>query len=223
MSSVEWRVEQRPAYSVLKVSLRPGEEVTAEAGSFLLYRGDVEVATSTGGVLHALLRSTLAGESFFMNTLRARGSAEVWLAPSLPGDIAYIPLQGTAWLVQDSSYLAHHGDVKVSVAWRGLSGLLAEGQLVWLKVEGSGGVWVNSYGGMEQLSLAPGETAVIDNFHFVAMPEGTRWRARRFGGWKSFLLGGEGIVFEAEGPTTILLQTRTLPPLAYRLRPFLKE
>ena len=157
-----------------------------------------------------------------MNTFIARSDSEIWLVPGMPGDIEYVPLRGGSWIVQDMSYLAHHGDVKVSVAWRGLRGVLAEGELVWLKLEGYGGVWVNSYGAMDKVEVEPGDRVVIDNFHFVAMPADIKWKVRKFGGWKSFLLGGEGLVFEVEGPATIYVQSRILPPLAYALRKFLR-
>ena len=220
---MEWRTEQGPAYALLKVWLEPGESVVAEPGAMVLYKGDVEIRTSSGGVLQGLLRAVAGGEYFFLNTYVARSRAELWFAPGVPGDISYIPLEGDSWVIQDTSYLAHHGDVRVSVAWRGLRGVLAEGELVWLRASGRGGVWVNSYGGLEKVELEPGERAVVDNFHFVAMPASVRWRVRKFGGWKSFLLGGEGLVFEVEGPATVLLQTRVLPPLARELRKYLKK
>ncbi len=156
----------------------------------------------------------MGGESFFMNTYVADGPSEIWFAPSLPGDITYLPLNGNAYVIQDFSYLVHHGDVKVTTAWRGFKGLLAEGSLVWLKAESYGGVWVNSYGGIEKIDFAPGEVITVDNFHFVAMTDGMRWSVRKFGGIKSFLFGGEGIVMEVQGPGTVLVQTRSLPPFA---------
>ncbi|RLE99435.1 MAG: TIGR00266 family protein, partial [Thermoprotei archaeon] len=155
-------------------------------------------------------------------TYRARSKAEVWFAPSLPGDILYIPLNGDSWIVQDSSYLAHHGDIEVGIAWRGFRGLLAEGELFWLRLRGYGGVWVNAYGGLEKLEVPAGEKVTIDNFHFVAMSEDVDYSIRKFGGWKSFLLGGEGVVFDVRGPATIYLQTRIIPPFARLLRKFLK-
>ncbi|RLF04384.1 MAG: TIGR00266 family protein [Thermoprotei archaeon] len=220
---MEWKAEHGPAYTLLKVWLEPGEAVVAEPGAMVLYRGDVEIRTSSGGVLQGLLRAVAASEHFFLNTYVARSRAELWFAPEMPGDISYIPLKGGSWVVQDTSYLAHHGDVSVSIAWRGLKGLLAEGELIWLKVSGHGGVWVSSYGALDKVELGPGERAVIDNFHFVAMPASVRWRVRKFGGWKSFFFGGEGLVFEVEGPATVLLQTRVLPPLARELRKYLKK
>jgi len=145
---------------------------------------------------------------------------ELLFAPDLPGDIEYIELDG-AYVIQDMSYLASTEGVDISVAWRGFKGLLAEGELVWLKAEGRGGVWVNAYGGMKTIELSPGEKMIIDNFHFVAMNADMKYKIRKFGGWKSFLFGGEGIVAEVEGPGKVVIQTRSLPPFAYLLRRFL--
>ncbi len=195
----------------------------AEPGAMLLMRGPVEVSTSSLGVMRGLLRALLGGESFFLNTFRAQGQAEVWLAPSAPGDIRYLPLEGNGYVLQDTAYLAHHGQVEVGVAWRGFKGLLTEGELVWLRVRGHGGVWVCAFGALEETHLEAGERAVVDNFHFVAMDEGARYHVRTFGGLKSFLLGGEGIVAEVEGPTRLLVQTRHLNSLAESLLPILKR
>jgi len=215
---MEWSVEEKPAYSVLKVVLSPGESVVAEPGAYMMHKGKIKVKTGMGGgFFKAIARSLLAGESVFLNTFIAEGKAEVWFAPRLPGDIAYIPLSNTEIVVQDSSYLAHHGDVDVSIAWRGLKGIFAEGQLVWLKLKGVGGAWVNSYGGIVEVDLPAGETTIVDNFHFVALSGAAKWKIRKFGGIKSFLLGGEGFVIEVEGPGRLWLQTRTLLGLAEAL------
>jgi len=221
---LEWSIDYRPAYSILKVKLSPGEEVTSEPGAMLLYKGDVEIKTHTaGGAFRGLLRAVAAGESFFVNTYKAKSPAEIWFAPSIPGDIMYMELSDEGLVVQDTSYLAHHGDIGLSIAWRGLRGFLAEGELFWLKVAGRGGVWINSYGSIDKLELKPGERVIIDNFHFVALTEGTKWRIRKFGGWKSFIFGGEGLVVEVEGPGTVYVQSRILPTFAKLVRKYMRK
>ncbi len=210
---MKWVVDNKPSYSILKVKLGPGESVTAEPGAMVFMSSGIEVKTSSGGIVKGLLRSLLGGESFFLNTFYARSSGEVWFAPTLPGDIGYVEIhRGRGLIIQDTSYLAHHGDIELSIAWRGFRGLLAEGELFWLKAEGEGGVWITSYGGIEEIELKPAERAIVDNFHFVAMEDGLKWSIRRFGGLKSFFFGGEGLVIEVEGPGRIYLQTRSLPP-----------
>lgn len=221
MLGMRYVVEGRPAYSILKVQLEPGESITVEPGSYMLHFGEVEVKTSTGGLLGAIARRIAGGESFFLNTFTARSRAEIWIAPGTPGDIVAIELRGGELLIQDTSYLAHYGDVKLGVGWRGLKGLIVEGELVWLKASGFGIVFVNSYGGIESIELKQGEKATIDNMHFVAMDATVKWNVRKLGGLKTLFLGGEGVVIDVEGPGRVWVQTRILPPLAQLLARFL--
>lgn len=105
---MKWEVKHSPAYSQLIVHLEAGDEMTSEAGAMVLFKGDLEIKTHTGGgLLKGLLRGIAGTEAVFLNTYRARGQSELWLAPSLPGDIRYIPLEGNSYVVQDGSYLAH--------------------------------------------------------------------------------------------------------------------
>ncbi len=217
---MEYKIEYRPSFALLKVSLSPGETITVEAGSYMLHKGEVEIQTKTGGLLKGLARSLLGGESMFMNTFVARSPSEIWIAPSVMGDIIEVDLNGTLY-VQDMSYLAHTGDIDVTVGWRGLKGLFAEGELVWLKIEGRGKVFINSYGAIERIDLNPGEKITVDNMHFVAMDGTVSWRTRKFGGMKSFLFGGEGIVMDVEGPGRVWVQSRNLPIFARVLRKYL--
>ena len=187
----------------------------------MLMKGDVEVKTTSSGIGRAILRKLAGGENFFFNILRAHSPAEIWLVPETPGDIEAIELRDDEWLIQDTSYLAHDGDVEVSAGFHGIRGFIAEGELFWLKTSGRGTVWINSYGGIERVEVPPGEKVIVDNFHFVAMPAFTRCNVRKIGGLKTLVFGGEGLAIEAEGPTILYLQTRTLLPLARLLAKFL--
>jgi uncharacterized protein (AIM24 family) len=60
-------IEGRPAYSILKVWLEPGESITVEPGSYMLHRGEVEVSTETGGIGGAIARRLFGGESVFLH------------------------------------------------------------------------------------------------------------------------------------------------------------
>ena len=217
----------KPAYSALKVMLDEGEAVTAEAGAMLAMEGDITVETRTaGGVFKGLLRKFVAGETLFVNTFRAgRNGGVVWLAPSVPGDLSYIELKGGGLIVQDYAYLAHHGSVDYELKWKGLKGLLAEpgGGLIWMRLHGEGGVWINSYGALQEKNLSPGETMTVDNSHIVALEDTVNFTIGKFGGWKSFMVGGEGLVVKLQGPGRVYLQTRTLPVFAEVLNRFLPK
>ncbi len=210
---------------LLRLELGRGEEVHAEPGATVYMRGPIVVGTGVGpgGILGGILRRALGGESFLRNTYRAEGPAELWLAPKTPGEIHYLPLEGEGYVAQASSYLAHHGEVEVGVAWRGVKGALADGRFFWLSFRGRGGVFLEAYGSLLEVEVPRGERVVVDNFHFVAMTEGARYHLRTLRGIAPTLFGGEGLVVEVEGPARLLLQSRHLPGLAELLRPFFPD
>ncbi len=207
---------------ILRLEMEAGDEVYAEPGAMVYLRGPISVRTGVGpgGFLGGLLRKALGGETLFRNAYRAEGPGELWLAPKTPGEIHYLPLEGQGYVAQASSYLAHHGEVEVGVAWRGLKGALAEGRFFWLHLRGYGGVFLEAYGSLLEVEVPKGERVLIDNFHFVAMTEGARYHIRTLKGLLPSVLGGEGLVVEVEGPARLLLQSRHLSGLAELLRPF---
>ncbi|MEM4426955.1 MAG: TIGR00266 family protein [Acidilobaceae archaeon] len=218
---MEYVVEHSPSFSILKVRLEPRESITVEPGSYILHKGDVEVSTTSGGVLSGIARALFGGETFFLNTFRARSPSEVWIAPHVPGDIVAVNMSGGSIYIQDYCYLAHTGDIKLSVGWRGFKGLVAQGELVWLKAEGTGTVFLNSYGAIEELKLGFGESVTVDNGHFVALDGSIKWNVKLLGGLKTAFFGGEGVVVEVSGPGRVWIQSRSLPPLAHLLSKFM--
>jgi uncharacterized protein (AIM24 family) len=78
-----------------------------------------------------------------------------------------------------------------------------------LKCTGSGELVVSSYGGIQAIDLAAGQTYTVDTGHMVGWGEGVRYDVRKAGGWKSTILGGEGLVVELTGPGRIYIQTRS--------------
>ncbi|MEM4481577.1 MAG: TIGR00266 family protein [Desulfurococcaceae archaeon] len=218
---VQYRVDKGPAYSILKLQLSPGESVTIEPGSYMMHRGEVKINTSSLGVKSGLARVLAGGESFFLNTFMAQSNAEIWAAPSIPGDIAAVELNKDEILIQDTSYLGHIGNITLTVGWRGLKGLIAEGELIWLKAAGEGIVFLNSYGAIEEINIPSGEAFVIDNGHFVALEGRVSWSIKKLGGLKTLFLGGEGLVVETKGPGRVWIQSRNLPMFAQILGKFI--
>ncbi len=215
-------MDNSPTFSVLKVWLEPGEHVWAEPGALMLMKGDVRIETKAyGGILKALKRLVLGSEGFMMNRYEAVTEAELWFVPPTPGDIKALEIHdGASWIVQDTAYLAHTGEVDIDVKMR-LRGVVAEGELFLLELKGEGLAWIASYGAIEEVEVPPGSKIIVDNYHFVAMPGDIDWRIRKFGGWKSFLLGGEGFVIEVRGPARLYVQTRILPFFAEVLQRFM--
>lgn len=54
----------------------------------------------------------------------------------------------------------------------------------------------------------------MDNFHLVAFSDTCNYKVRKFGGLKSTLLGGEGLVTEITGLGEVYIQTKNLGEFA---------
>ena len=86
-----------------------------------------------------------------------------------------------------------------------------------------GGVFLNAYGGVVQKELLAGEKIIIDNYHLVAFSENMSYRVTKFGGLKTTILGGEGLVTEITGPGTAYFQTKNLRQLALALSRYIPK
>ncbi len=199
-----------PAYATARLVLAAGESVRAESGAMLAMSPGVSVQTSTqGGVLKGLKRSLLGGESFFMNTFTSQhDGGEVYVAPTLPGDVVAWPLDGQLF-VTSGSYLASTAGVEVDTQWGGRRTFFSSEGLFMLRLAGRGEVVLSSYGAIHHLDLAAGQTWTVDTGHMVAWTENVQYAVRKVGGWKSTLFSGEGLVCDLTGPGRIYLQTRS--------------
>jgi uncharacterized protein (TIGR00266 family) len=199
-----------PAYAAAKVTLNAGESVRAESGAMLAMTPTLQVETSTqGGVLKGLRRSLLGGESFFMNTFTAQANGdELWLAPTMAGDVVSWPIQSTLF-VASGSFLASSAGVDVDSSWGGAKTFFSSEGLFMLKVSGQGEVIISSYGAIHAIDLQAGQTYTVDTGHLVAWTEAVGYNVRKVGGWKSTIFSGEGLVCDLTGPGRIYLQTRS--------------
>ena len=207
---MEYEVLYRPSYSLLKIRLRQGEDVSAEAGAMVSMSSSIEIKTAAkGGIFGALKRSVLGGESFFVNTFMAADSGEVTFAPTLPGDIHALELKGQSFYAQSGSYIASSPDIQVDTKWGGAKTFFSREGLFLLKMTGTGSVFLSSYGAIHEIDLEAGQKYIVDTGHMVAFAEGVGYSVKRVGGLKSTLFSGEGLVCELTGPGKIFIQTRS--------------
>ncbi len=201
----------RPSYSLAVVQLRPGEAVQAESGAMVSMSANIRPETAMkGGVIGALKRKVLGGESLFANTYRAEGTpGEVTLAPSLPGDIYHVPMKGETLFIQSASFLAGDPAIDLDTAWGGAKTFFSGEGLFLLKASGSGDILLSSYGAIHKVAITQGRPYLCDTGHVVAFTQGLSFSVQRFGNWKSTFLGGEGLVCEFQGQGDLFIQTRS--------------
>src|SRR5262245_59853845 len=174
-------------FCTLKVYLDQGESFKAESGAMIAMDDVIDVKGKMEGGLFSALKRTLAGESFFFQTLNAaRGKGEVLLAHEIPGEIYPIELDGRyGYVLQKDGFFAGTNELEVSTKMQNLTkGLFSGEGFFVLKVTGVGTLFVSSYGAIHPIDLAPGQEILIDNAHLVAWPETMNYKIQKASsGW----------------------------------------
>ncbi|MBA2555835.1 MAG: TIGR00266 family protein [Chloroflexi bacterium] len=203
-------IKYGPSYSLGILSLDAGESVQAETGSMVSMSDGIRIETSMGGGgLFGGLKRAIGGESLFINQLIADRPGEVTIAPTLPGDMVAIDLTGQTVLVQSGSFLAATPGVTIDSKWGGSRGFFSGEGLILLRCTGQGTLFLSSYGAIHTIDLGPEQRYIVDTGHMVAFDDTVRYEVGKAGGWKSTILGGEGLVVNLTGPGRFFLQTRS--------------
>ncbi len=203
-------VEHRPSYALGIVELENGETVKAETGAMVSMSSNMQVESGMrGGLFKSAMRKVLGGESFFVNTFTATGGpGYVTFAPSLPGDITDLELNGDLY-VQSGSYLAGDSNVDIDIKWGGAKSFFASEGLFLLHLRGNGHVLLSSFGAIHPVPLDGTQPVVIDTGHIVAFDSTLQWKVRKVAGLFTSLISGEGLVSEFSGRGNVWLQTRS--------------
>ena len=198
----------RPGAAVARLLLEPGEAVRAETGTMLAMGPEIDLEARTGG-LGKIVGRLLTGEGAFQSRfVAARGGGELILAPSAPGDVQALRLEGGALLVASGALLAAEDALDVSAKTR-VKNLFVGESLFMLRVSGTGLVLLAAFGAIHPRELLPGESLKVESGHLVAWSEGMDLRVGRVSrSWLGTALSGEAIVATLTGPGVLYMQTR---------------
>ena len=215
---MKYEIRYKPSYSLLVVTLSPGESIIAEAGAMTYMQPTIAPKTQKRekSILGSLSKALVGGQSFFVNEFTANeGAGEVALSAAPLGDIETLTVsEGKGFIIQKASFIASQQNVSLDMKWEGFSkGLFGQG-LFMLKATGSGLLFINTFGAIDKHVLAPGEKLIVDNFHLVAFSDTCQYVVRKFGGLKETLLSGEGLVTEITGPGEVYIQTKNIREMA---------
>ncbi len=218
----------------VEIELDPQEIVVAEAGSFMMMDGGINMETIFGdgssaqngffGKLVSAGKRVLTGESLFMTAYQnqASGKGKVSFAAPYPGKIIAIDLaqfEGR-FICQKDSFLCAAKGVSVGIEFsrklgRGLFG--GEG-FIMQKLEGDGMAFVHSGGTLAKKELADGELLKVDTGCIVGFTKNVNYDIEFIGGIKNTMFGGEGIFYATlRGPGTVYIQSLPFSRLADRI------
>jgi uncharacterized protein (TIGR00266 family) len=209
---VNYKILYEGSFPIVEVSLGQGEGIKAESGAMVSMSPTIDVEGKLEGGIMGGIGRMLSGEKFFFQTLVARrGQGNVIIAPSIPGGIVDVELDGSYGLqVQKDGFLGATNGIEVSTQMQNLSkGIFSGEGFFVIKISGKGTVFLNSYGAIHALNIPAGEEMIIDNGHLVAWADYMSYNIEKASsGWVSSLTSGEGLVCRFRGPGTVLIQTR---------------
>jgi uncharacterized protein (TIGR00266 family) len=214
------------------VTLDPGEQVLAEAGTMLYMTESIDMATNMStdrskGFFGNLLKAAgrvLTGESFFITTFTNTGNdrADVAFAAPYPGNIVPVDLQkyGGQLICQKDSFLCAARGTDVSIAFQKKfgAGLFGGEGFILQRLAGDGLAFVHAGGTTFEMTLQPGQRLRVDTGCIAAFEASVQYDIQFVGGFKNALFGGEGLFFAVlTGPGRVFLQTLPFSRLAGRM------
>ena len=214
---------------VVRVRLRPGEELFAEAGKMVYKTANVDwesrvSGASLGEKIWGALQRKLMGESLFWTHFQAsRGPGEVGFAGSYPGRIQAFDLAaGQSVLAQRDAFICAQQSVQVNIALvkRIGAGLFGGEGFILEKITGPGTAFIHAGGDFVEFNLQAGEVLQVDTGCIVAFDESVSYDIQLAGGIKTAFFGGEGFFLATlTGPGRVIIQSMTLEKLRRELAP----
>ena len=214
---------------VVRVHLKSGQEIYAEAGRMVYKTGNVSWDSrmsggSLGEKIMGALRRKISGESLFLTYFRANGNGEVGFAGAYPGRIQAFNLDaGESILAQRDAFICAQPTVQLNIALvkRLGAGFFGGEGFILEKFTGPGVVFIHAGGDFVEFNLAAGERLQVDTGCVVAFQESVDYDVQLAGGIKTALFGGEGLFLtNMVGPGRVLVQSMTLHKLRRELSLF---
>lgn len=215
---------------LLHVNLAAGEHIFAESNALVSCDAHLSITgTVQGGMLNALARKLVNGESFFTQTLQANeAGGDALLAPALPGEIQVLEIGPAEYMLNDGVFLAAESSVDITTEMQSLGkAFFADtGGLFLMRARGRGKLAIAGFGHLNVLTVTPGNDVLIDNKHVVAWDAGLRYQLQMASQNANFLskvarsmLSGEMLVTRFSGNGRVVIRSRNPAALAAAIAP----
>jgi uncharacterized protein (TIGR00266 family) len=211
----------------VRIHLKPGQEIVAEAGKMVYKTPDVSWETKmTGdgisGKLMGALKRKLTGESLFLTHFKTSGGAgDVGFAGEFPGRIqAFNLAAGQSVLCQRDAFIVSDATVELGIAFTKKlgAGFFGGEGFILQKLTGPGTAFIHAGGDFVEFNLTPGEVLQVDTGCIVAFDESVQYSVEMAGGIATSIFGGEGLFLATlTGPGRVIVQTMTLSKLRRQL------
>jgi uncharacterized protein (TIGR00266 family) len=213
---------------VVRIRLKPGQEVYAEAGKMVYKFPAVEwesrmTGETIGDKIWGAVKRKLMGESLFLTHFRAASQSEVGFAGNYPGRLQAFDLKaGQSILVQRDGFICAESTAQLNIALvkKLGAGFFGGEGFILEKLTGPGVVFIHAGGDFIEFNLNVGEVIQVDTGCIVAFDESVDYDIQAVGGIKTALFGGEGLFLATlRGPGRVIVQSMTLEKMRRELSP----
>ena len=213
-------------YVVLNLSR--GQKIICEGGSMSWRTDNITMETTSNGGVGKVFSRMFTGERLFQNIYTANDDNQmIAFSSSFPGAIMALDVApGREVICQKSAFLAGTSGVEVSVHFNKKIGvgLFAGEGFIMQKMSGTGKVFIEVDGSMEERYLNVGERLVISTGHLVMMDASCQIDVETVKGFKNIFLGGEGLFNTIiTGPGKVVLQSMPVSKTANVLYPYMPK
>lgn len=225
----ETRIDDR----TLVVTLKPGTNLHVRNGALVWMDDGVDASVRMGsGVLGRLFSNN---DLLFTEFANKAGDKPLRLVigSSVPCKILEVTIEpGMSYVAHAGSFLACTGNVEQSGsislkgAVLGTGGVMAKYRVSPTATK-PGTLWLTAFGGLQTVTVKPGEAIRIDNGMFLCAEESVikTWEWGKVGSIIGSIFNGEGLVFKVGGGakgTTVHLHSQNLGDFAKALVPYLQ-
>lgn len=215
---MKYEIKNQP-FTVLTLHMEQGEGIKCQSGAMAWMSPGIRMETRTGG-LGGMFKKALVGESLALNHYTAAQAGELTLAKHCPGDILVFNIGQTPIIAQKTSFLAATEGVNMDIylQHRAGAGFFGGEGFLMQNYSGSGYVWLEVDGAVQERELAAGESLIVDSGYVAAMEASCSMDIQTVKGFTNVILGGEGLFNTVvTGPGRIWLQTMPINALAMSL------
>jgi uncharacterized protein (TIGR00266 family) len=214
---------------VIRIRLKPGQELYAEAGKMIYKTPQVVWETRMSGAtlgekVWGAFKRKLMGESLFLTYFHTPAPGEIGFAGAYPGRIQSFELNsGQSVYVQRDSFLVAQSSTQLNIAFvkKLGAGFFGGEGFILEKLTGPGTVFIHAGGDFIEFTLNAGERMQVDTGCIVAFDEQVDYDIQFVGGIKTALFGGEGFFLATlTGPGRVIIQSMTLEKMRRELAPF---
>jgi uncharacterized protein (AIM24 family) len=194
---------------VVRIRLKPGQEVFAEAGKMVYKFAEIQWESRGNG--ESL--GDKEGGSLFLTRFRATSPSEVGFAGAHPGRIQAFELKaGQSMLVERDGFLCAQSTARLDIASvkKLGAGIFGCERFILERLSGPGTVFIHAGGDFVEFILNPGQVIQVDAGRVVAFEDTVSYEVQPAAGIKTAPSGDEGLfLVTLTGPGRVVSQSMT--------------